>query len=114
MTPLEDAQACLTTRLQDLSQRAASIERSRQHRQRPLSADSEDRATERENDEVLDRLAVTTQMEISQTRHALHRIQDGTYGLCESCGQPIKPSRLRAVPEATQCSGCAASAQRAA
>lgn len=114
MTPLEHAQAYLTTRLQDLSQRTASIERSRQHRQYALSADSQDRATERENDEVLDSLAATTRVEISQTRHALYRIQDGTYGLCESCSQPIKASRLRAVPETTQCSNCAASAQQAA
>ena len=114
MTPLEYAQAYLTTRLQDLSQRAASIERSRQHRQYALSVDSADRATERENDEVLDSLAATTRVEISQTRHALYRIQDGSYGRCESCGQPIKASRLRVVPEATECSICAASAQLAA
>lgn len=30
---------------------------------------------------------------------ALRRIEDGTYGICQSCGQPIEPERLEAVPE---------------
>ena len=37
---------------------------------------------------------------------ALRRIEDGTYGKCESCGEPIKESRLKAVPFATLCVPC--------
>ena len=39
---------------------------------------------------------------------ALRRLDDGTYGVCESCGGPIAPERLAAIPEATLCVDCAA------
>ena len=38
---------------------------------------------------------------------AEQKVQEGTYGLCEVCGQPIPPARLRAVPEAVLCVLCA-------
>ena len=41
-----------------------------------------------------------------QTQHALERIDDGTYGVCESCGQPIGKMRLQAFPRATLCMTC--------
>jgi RNA polymerase-binding protein DksA len=34
---------------------------------------------------------------------ALHRIDEGTFGLCERCGKPIDPERLEALPWATLC-----------
>ncbi len=34
---------------------------------------------------------------------ALARIEDGTYGRCQRCGQPIAQERLRALPYATLC-----------
>ena len=37
---------------------------------------------------------------------ALQRIEDGTYGLCGSCGQPIGAERLEALPWTTQCIDC--------
>jgi RNA polymerase-binding transcription factor len=37
---------------------------------------------------------------------ALARIDDGTYGVCESCGQPIGKARLQAFPRATLCVTC--------
>ena len=39
---------------------------------------------------------------------ALRRLDDGTYGTCESCGKPISPERLKARPEATLCIACQA------
>lgn len=38
---------------------------------------------------------------------AEEKIREGTYGLCETCGQPIPPARLRALPEAILCVPCA-------
>ena len=38
---------------------------------------------------------------LEQTERALSRIDAGTYGLCESCGQPIGKARLQAFPRAT-------------
>lgn len=37
---------------------------------------------------------------------ALARIDAGTYGNCERCGQPIAPDRLEALPWATKCIEC--------
>jgi RNA polymerase-binding protein DksA len=43
---------------------------------------------------------------LAQTDRALARIDDGTYGVCESCGQPIGKMRLMAFPRATLCLSC--------
>jgi RNA polymerase-binding protein DksA len=43
---------------------------------------------------------------LEQTEKALARIEDGTYGVCESCGQPIGKMRLMAFPRATLCLSC--------
>jgi RNA polymerase-binding protein DksA len=40
--------------------------------------------------------------------HALHKYEEGTYGYCDSCGQPIDPARLEAIPEANLCINCKA------
>jgi DnaK suppressor protein len=41
-----------------------------------------------------------------QVERAVERIQNGTYGVCESCGQPIGKARLMAFPRATLCLPC--------
>jgi DnaK suppressor protein len=43
---------------------------------------------------------------LAQTERALDRIQAGTYGTCESCGEPIGKARLQAFPRATLCVTC--------
>ncbi|KGN40239.1 TraR/DksA family transcriptional regulator [Knoellia aerolata] len=43
---------------------------------------------------------------LRQNEHALERLDDGTYGVCESCGQPIGKLRLQAAPRATLCMPC--------
>jgi RNA polymerase-binding transcription factor DksA len=45
--------------------------------------------------------AVDAQLE--DIEHALHRLEGGTYGLCEACGRPIPDDRLRAQPAARFC-----------
>ena len=44
---------------------------------------------------------------------ALQRIDEGTYGICETCGQPISEERLEAIPYATQCIDCRRKGERA-
>jgi DnaK suppressor protein len=39
---------------------------------------------------------------------ALRRIQEGTYGKCQSCGKQISQARLEAVPHARLCIDCKA------
>ena len=43
---------------------------------------------------------------------ALRRIDEGTYGICETCGQPISEERLEAIPYATQCIDCKRKGER--
>jgi DnaK suppressor protein len=38
---------------------------------------------------------------------ALQRMEEGTYGVCEACGQSIEPERLAALPIAILCIACA-------
>lgn len=52
---------------------------------------------------------------VQQVRHhlaevdaALARLDAGTYGVCERCGEPIGEDRLDALPAARTCIGCAA------
>jgi DnaK suppressor protein len=40
------------------------------------------------------------------TQKALARIDDGSYGVCASCGEPIGKARLKAFPRATLCLTC--------
>lgn len=44
---------------------------------------------------------------LASYRHALTRLQDGSYGTCEQCQRQIHPQRLLAIPRATQCLDCA-------
>ena len=39
---------------------------------------------------------------------ALDKLEKGSYGICESCGKPIDPARLEALPQATLCISCKA------
>ena len=43
---------------------------------------------------------------LARSEQALARIDAGTYGVCESCGQPIGKARLQAFPRATLCVSC--------
>ncbi len=44
----------------------------------------------------------------AKVRHALERIELGSYGICEVCGEAIPVARLDALPYATTCVSCAA------
>ena len=37
---------------------------------------------------------------------ALQRIDDGTFGQCQTCGKPIRKTRLKAIPHASLCINC--------
>ena len=45
---------------------------------------------------------------LDKVRHARTRMEDGTYGVCEVCGNDIPVARLDALPYATTCVSCAA------
>lgn len=43
---------------------------------------------------------------LQQVDNALKKFDEGTYGICEACGQPIDPARLKAKPAAELCMSC--------
>ena len=69
--------------------------------------DSQERASEIQNDEVLEGLDEIGRTEVRQIRNALNRIESGNYGICSNCGQPISAARLAAVPSTDTCVVCA-------
>lgn len=72
-----------------------------------MPADWEDRASERQGDEVLEALGTAELNQLKRIDAALARIEAGTYGTCMKCGDPIDAARLALVPEAPLCAACA-------
>lgn len=66
-------------------------------------ADHASEMVDREVDESLEENAEELVRDIDR---ALAKIDEGTYGTCERCGQPIPEERLDAVPYATLCLSC--------
>ncbi len=49
---------------------------------------------------------------LAAVKHALAKFDEGSYGLCEQCGNDIPYTRLQARPEATLCIACQTRAER--
>lgn len=94
----------LIARLRELDTRLHNIEDELDSHQ---AKDWEDLATEREEDEVLERIGVDGIAEIERIRNALARIDDGTYGVCVTCGDEISAKRLDILPATPFCATCA-------
>jgi len=78
------------------------------HREKDsLDNDFAEQAVQRENDEVLDRLDEAGREKLLQIDATLARLEKGEYGVCESCGSPINPARLEALPYTSLCVKCA-------
>jgi RNA polymerase-binding transcription factor DksA len=103
MSTRDAVRAQLEGRLATLLRRIGKIEGDLKQEH---NRDSEERATELENDEVLEGLDEMTLEEIRQIRTALRNIETGTYGVCSACGRPIDSERLAAVPSAVTCVAC--------
>lgn len=72
----------------------------------PKPNDSEDRATAGENDEVMEAQVEAEYAEVKSIDAALSRIENGVYGICLSCEEPISDERLEAVLHAVLCRRC--------
>ncbi|HWA67660.1 MAG TPA: TraR/DksA family transcriptional regulator, partial [Mycobacteriales bacterium] len=66
-------------------------------------ADAGTKTFEREHEMSL---AANSRDLLSQVERALQRLDDGSYPVCESCGNPIGKARLQAFPRATLCVSC--------
>ncbi len=107
MTDLTKAQSILESQLEELKSRLSTIERDLAE---PLDADSSERAAQMEDDESLEGQAAIAARRITATQRALLRIEDGSYGECLECGNPISEGRLAARPESVLCIECKSAA----
>ena len=70
----------------------------------PNFADSSQVTAERGEAEAL---ANSLREALGEVEHALAKLDQGSYGVCESCGRPIESARLEAMPAARLCIDCA-------
>ncbi len=68
--------------------------------------DIADVAASHETREILRELQSTEEEQYKQIQAALKRIEAGTYGKCQRCGNAIEPARLEALPHAPTCIAC--------
>ncbi len=91
---------------EELEQLKASEPSSEERREGSPFGKREEEATE-----VLElekRLALESRIrqELAGIERALQKFEEGTYGLCDDCGQLIDPERLEALPQASLCLNC--------
>ncbi len=69
--------------------------------------DLEDWAHFSYSEELLSKLSTRELDLLRAIDRALQRMENGTYGLCERCGQPIERERLELIPWTNICASCA-------
>lgn len=103
MIDIDKQKARLVARKAELRGRLVRIE---DELDEPVSADSDERAVERQDDEVLEAMGEAGIAELRGIEAALDRIAHGRYGTCARCGEDIAEARLEAVPHAALCQAC--------
>ena len=101
----DDLRAILMQKKEELDSRLTRIT---SNVRRGLDTDSEERATQLEDNEVVDALGNEAREEIDKISAALRRMDSGEYGSCIECGEAIGEGRIRAYPYAKECIDCAA------
>ncbi|HEX8648543.1 MAG TPA: TraR/DksA C4-type zinc finger protein [Thermoleophilaceae bacterium] len=103
-----DTERVLRTRLEEIQARIAALAKTPE----PGSGigfgkrvgDGTTEAISRRNE-----IGIGTSLEVSEQRllRALAKVEDGSYGTCDSCGKAIAPARLEVAPESVLCIDCA-------
>ncbi|UCF69962.1 MAG: TraR/DksA C4-type zinc finger protein [candidate division WOR-3 bacterium] len=65
-----------------------------------------DQGTETERREITSQIISSRRDTLFEINHALRKIAQGTYGVCERCGKPIPKRRLKFLPQARLCMKC--------
>lgn len=107
MLPLEQLQA-------EREQTLLNLARAREALRSEIEPYGDDGASGLEEHENAMALIVSLERKLETIVYALQRAEQGTYGTCERCGEPIDPARLEIVPEATFCMPCKMIIERAA
>jgi len=101
---LEQEQKQLTEELEQLNASSRSIERRNGSPFGKVEEEANGAADLEKRVALQSRIRDT----LVQLEHALQKLDEGTYGLCDSCEQPIDPARLEALPWANLCLNCKA------
>jgi RNA polymerase-binding transcription factor DksA len=104
MINLATRRQSLEDRLKELNWKLVEIEDALDDTPNP---DAEERAVEREGDEVLEGIGAAGQAEIRMINAALERMEHGEYGICTTCGEKISEERLDLLPATPFCRNCA-------
>ena len=91
---------------EEFEQLKASVRPAEERREGSPFGKREEEATESFELERRLTLEKSLRDQLAAVEHALQKFEDGTYGLCDSCGQPIDPARLEALPQASLCLRC--------
>jgi DnaK suppressor protein len=91
---------------EELEQLKSSVRPADERREGSPFGKREEEATESYELERRLTLEKSIRDQLAEVEHALQKFKDGTYGLCDSCGQPIDPARLEALPQASLCLDC--------
>jgi len=91
---------------EELEQLKSSVRPAEERREGSPFGKREEEATE--SFELERRLTMEKRLidQLAGVEHALQKFKDGTYGLCDNCGEPIDPARLEALPQASLCLRC--------
>jgi DnaK suppressor protein len=100
---LEDMQKRLNEEMEQLK---SSVRPADERREGSPFGKREEEATE--SFELEKRLSLEKRIreQLAEVEHALQKFEDGTYGKCDNCGEPIDPARLEALPQANLCLKC--------
>ena len=104
---LDDEEARLTDLIEELDHEREEVRLSETSSERspdPNTAEGGSMAFELEKELSVAQNAADL---LEKVRHARTRVADGSYGVCEVCGQDIPVARLDALPYATTCVSCA-------
>ncbi len=109
---LEYFQGILQKQLDDLIRGAGrTMDEMTDDETRATFPDPTDRASMESNRNFELRIRDRERKLISKIRNALEKVEDGTFGFCEVCGEPIDFKRLEARPVTTHCIDCKTSAE---
>jgi len=107
MTDIDAIRERLLARRAELARRVTATDADLRHEREPISPDFAEQAVQRENEDVLRGIGLSSRDSLQRVNMALARLDQGEYFQCAQCGCDIEPSRLQAVPEADRCMRCA-------
>ena len=98
--------AKLASEIRSLAQDAAKSPREASGDLSAYTVHMADMAADTYDRELSMNIVSSEQELLYQIDDALKRLDDGTFGVCQQCNQPITMSRLKAVPYASMCIAC--------